>query len=171
MSTYLYLECQDHEPPIRAEDESGQYLRDLPRIREEITHRAEVVAWADDPDTYKHERDGGHGQPDSASDFTENSVAFLRHHPNCTIRIVTEFGEDVTEKEAPLVDGYTGVEVGQQWRSADPREKGSIRKTVVEVSDGKAVLHGLRRSTVTLAHDRDGRTTIPRHTLVKEARA
>lgn len=101
MSTWMYLECQDHDPPIRAVDESGQHYDDLPRIRHEIAHRAETVAWADDPDTYKHWRDGGRdaGLFDADSYFKERSAAFLRQHPTCTVRIINEYDVDVTDYE------------------------------------------------------------------------
>lgn len=39
MSTYLYLECQDHNPPLSSHGEVGEYLSDLPRIRREIAQR------------------------------------------------------------------------------------------------------------------------------------
>ena len=41
MSTWIYLECADHDPPISADGESGQHLYDLPDIREDIRRRAE----------------------------------------------------------------------------------------------------------------------------------
>lgn len=44
MSTYLYLACLDHDPPLFADDESGQHLYDLPQIRADIARRAEMVA-------------------------------------------------------------------------------------------------------------------------------
>ena len=96
MSTWMYLECHDHTPPIRAVDESGQHYYDLPRIREEITNRAEVIAWADGPDSYDHWRDGGTGLFDAGRYFRAHSATFLRSHPHCDVRIITEYGEDVT---------------------------------------------------------------------------
>lgn len=95
----MHLECQDHDPPIRAADESGQHYYDLPRIREEVANRAEVVAWADGPDGYNHWRDGGKGEFDPKQYFRAHSAAFLRQHPHCDIRIITEYGEDVTEED------------------------------------------------------------------------
>ena len=69
---------------------------DLPRIREEITNRAEVIAWADGPESYDHWRDGGTGCFDAGLYFRAHSAAFLRSHPHCDVRIITEYGEDVT---------------------------------------------------------------------------
>lgn len=39
MSTYLYLVCESHTPPIVADDESGQHLYDLPQIRSDLANR------------------------------------------------------------------------------------------------------------------------------------
>ena len=44
MSTYLYLVCLDHTPPLRAASESGQHLYDLPQsaislVLDEINRR------------------------------------------------------------------------------------------------------------------------------------
>lgn len=46
MSTYLYLECLDHDPPLRADGESGQHLDDLPQLRADIAARDGLVAVA-----------------------------------------------------------------------------------------------------------------------------
>ncbi len=46
MSTYLFLLCLDHTPPLEAEGESGQHLYDLPQIRADVANREQVVsAW------------------------------------------------------------------------------------------------------------------------------
>ena len=44
MSTYVYLVCLDHNPPLIADDESGQHLYDLPQIRKDIADRDLIVA-------------------------------------------------------------------------------------------------------------------------------
>ena len=92
MSTYMYLKCIDHDPPIRAREESGQHYYDLPRIRAEVADRHGLVA-----------RLSG-GLPYQRSEhydnyFPRNTALFLRDHPKCRIRIETEYGEDVTEPE------------------------------------------------------------------------
>ncbi|MCA1781893.1 MAG: hypothetical protein LC679_06880, partial [Intrasporangiaceae bacterium] len=80
MSTYIFLTCLDHDPPIVADAESGQHLYDLPRIRAEIADRDTVAAEADLPapsaltadiDTY----------------FRARSAWFLADHPRCNIGI------------------------------------------------------------------------------------
>jgi hypothetical protein len=88
MSTYLYLQCLDHDPPLAADDESGQHMYDLPRIRDEIARREEFVQqeqtwnWVNVHDY-----------------FTRNSVLFLRQHPKCRIGIVTEYNEQLPAVE------------------------------------------------------------------------
>ena len=94
MSTYLYLECLDHDPPLRAEDESGQHLKDLPRIRLEI---AERVALADEWAEARHEF-SPYGPFDQY--FRAHSGAFLSHHRKCRIGIRDEYG-DAHPAEAP----------------------------------------------------------------------
>lgn len=80
MSTFLYLTCLDHDPPLIAEDESGQHLSDLPRIRAEIAGRDDVVT---------------EGQPkDVLSYFSRNSERFLEAHRGCLVGIRDEYGCD-----------------------------------------------------------------------------
>ena len=86
MSTYMYLECHSHTPPLCAEHESGQHYYDLPQIRDDLAARKELVEaarqnlWADDY-------------------FRRPTQAFLVAHPDCEIRIVDEYGIDHTEPE------------------------------------------------------------------------
>lgn len=86
MSTYIYLECTAHEPAIQADGESGQHLYDLPRLRDEITHRNE----------YANAIGIGASFDDQ---YTRNTARFLAQHPRCPIRIVDEYGD-----EHPLKD-------------------------------------------------------------------
>ena len=44
MSTYLYLVCLDHTPPLMAASDSGQHLSDLPQIRADIAARDSHLA-------------------------------------------------------------------------------------------------------------------------------
>ena len=81
MSTYLYLECLDHDPVLRSSGEVGQHLYDLPQIREDIANRDLFVAVAEadlDPDYGHH--------------FRQNTVQFLVQHPRCSIGIRDEYG-------------------------------------------------------------------------------
>lgn len=82
MSTYLYLECLDHDPPLRADGESGQHLYDLPRIRNDIRRRDFFVA-AEDTGFYNY----GHH-------FIQNTASFLAQHPKCRIGIRDEYGRE-----------------------------------------------------------------------------
>lgn len=83
MSTWLYLECNAHEPVIQSDGEVGQHLYDLPRIREEIAKRAEYVAAVNLDAQFEH--------------FTQNAAYFFSQHPTCPIRIVDEY-----DREHPL---------------------------------------------------------------------
>ena len=81
MSTWIYLECADHDPPISADGESGQHLYDLPDIREDIRRRAE---WTPE-------------RVDECGDahwFRRNSRRFLAQHPRCRIVIRDEYGRE-----------------------------------------------------------------------------
>jgi hypothetical protein len=76
--------CTCHVPPLPAEDESGQHLYDLPRIRREIANRDEVVeAW------HAGQLDN---RDDSDAYFGRNSARFLADHPHCVIGIRDEYG-------------------------------------------------------------------------------
>lgn len=81
MSTYVYLQCLDHDPPLIAEDESGQHLYDLPQIRSDLANRvALVAAWEDDwtMDDY----------------FRRHTIRFLAQHKKCHIGIRDEYGTE-----------------------------------------------------------------------------
>lgn len=71
------LECLDHDPPLRADGESGQHLYDLPEIRADIANR----------DTADADTDYGHF-------FRNNTARFLVQHPNCHIGIRDEYGRE-----------------------------------------------------------------------------
>lgn len=89
MSTYVYLQCLDHNPPLRARDESGQHLYDLPRIRAEVAHRSELVALIDEDRLPEYYTTGVVGHY-----FQSNSARFLAEHAQCRIGIVDEYGEE-----------------------------------------------------------------------------
>lgn len=105
MSTYLYLRCLDHDPPIEAG--SGQHLYDLPQIQADIADRdALVAAWLDEE-----------AGPDSIENdyFRSHTVGFLAQHPKCRIGIQDEYGRDHPLAEAPgAADGAgVGTESGE----------------------------------------------------------
>ena len=92
MSTYLYLECLDHTPPLLADDESGQHLTDLPQIQRDIAARDALLALvAADVD----------GEiPYHLSSFRRATAQFLIAHPQCRIGIRDEYGREhpITEE-------------------------------------------------------------------------
>lgn len=101
MSTYLYLECRDHHPHVSSDGEVGQHLYDLPDIRKAIAHRDLLIAV------------GKAGfEVDFVHHFVNNTVRFLCQHPNCTIAIRDEYGNDHPVVEAPPVDPRVAVVQG-----------------------------------------------------------
>ena len=44
MSTYLYLRCESHNPPIENDDESGQHLYDLEQIWADLDNRDRILS-------------------------------------------------------------------------------------------------------------------------------
>lgn len=81
MSTYLYLECSDHNPPLLSDREVGQHLSSLPRIRREITERDLLAALV--KSEIEHSYD---------SHFTSTAARFFAQHPHCRIGIRDEYG-------------------------------------------------------------------------------
>ena len=95
MSTWLFLRCDAHDPPLLSRAEVGQHLYDLPRVR----------AWLADPGSLRDpdQIEGEHwaGWP-SCEPFWEMVTArFLASHPHCPISIQDEHGETHSPKEAP----------------------------------------------------------------------
>lgn len=89
MSTYVYLVCLDHNPPLVSEGESGQHLYDLPTIRADIADRDAIVKlWKRDD----YGLDMGHF-------FRNNTARFLAAHPHCRIGIRDEYGDEHAAKE------------------------------------------------------------------------
>jgi hypothetical protein len=89
MSTDLYLECLDHDPPLIAYDESGQHLSDLAQIRADLADRDRISATHAD----------GWAHPNY---FRRNTARFLAAHPTCRIGIRDECGV-----EHPVVEPDT----------------------------------------------------------------
>ena len=95
MSTYLYLECLEHDPPLSSDGEVGQHLYDLKRIRQEIAERDLIVALARSGIDYGYD-----------SHFTGNCARFLAQHPKCRITIRDEYGvEHPVEQPDPEAVG------------------------------------------------------------------
>lgn len=83
MSTYLYLRCDSHQPPIDSEHEAGQHLRDLEHIRQDVANRHAIadaigrgMAPGGDTDLY----------------FQESNRRFIIQHVNCDLKILDEYG-------------------------------------------------------------------------------
>lgn len=78
MSTYIYLRCDSHTPPIEAGSESGQHLYDLEQIWADIKNRDRIViAYCDG------------FIPDNTCRC--NTARFLAAHPHCSISVVDEY--------------------------------------------------------------------------------
>jgi hypothetical protein len=86
MSTWLYLQCLDHDPVITSDGESGQHLTDLPEIRADIAMRAAYAAMS--PDMLYGDDFGW----SVLHHFRRNTIRFLRSHPRCRICIRSEYG-------------------------------------------------------------------------------
>ena len=89
MSTYLYLRCDAHDPPLRSGQEVGQHLYDLPLIRECIGKRQS--AWLE-----------GYEPPEDY--FEASAWRFLREHPHCPISIHDEYGREHPVNEETYYD-------------------------------------------------------------------
>lgn len=86
MSTYIYLVCLDHDPPLIAEEESGQHLYDLPQIRADIAAR-DALYIVIDASEYQD-------VPDMGSYFRSRTARFLAGHRKCRIGIRDECGTE-----------------------------------------------------------------------------
>lgn len=82
MSTWLYLVCLDHDPPLRNRVESGQHLTDLKQIRADIADREALVRITRTDDWIDL---GGERNV---------TATFLAEHPHCSIGIRDEYGTD-----------------------------------------------------------------------------
>lgn len=85
MSTWFYLACLDHDPPLVAEGESGQHHYDLPQIRYDIANRESLV---------RVQASGHGGRVDFGHHFRNNTAGFLAAHPKCQIGIRDEYGRN-----------------------------------------------------------------------------
>lgn len=104
MSTYLYLECLDHDPPLRASGESGQHLYDLPQLRADIAVRDALVAVT---------AASGGDIPDLGHFFRHHTAQFLVDHPKCRIRIRDEYGDEYPLTEQADADQAVDAGAGE----------------------------------------------------------
>lgn len=88
MSTWIYLVCEQHDEPVRANYESGQHLYDLPQLRLDWLNRRHWLAYIERfPGTLTREFD-------LLTYFQRHTFAFLRDHADCDqMHVVTEYGE------------------------------------------------------------------------------
>ena len=84
MSTWLYLRCMDHDPPLEADEESGQHLYDLPQIRADLADREALVRVWDGEHEDMLIADLGY--------FRQHTARFLAKHRKCRIEIWDEYG-------------------------------------------------------------------------------
>jgi hypothetical protein len=89
MSTYLYVECHSHNPPLRAPSESGQHLYDLPQIRSLLRWTNQQMK--DQLEKYQYESYAD-GWDINSGYFFGNTAKFLVEHPECDIEIWDEYG-------------------------------------------------------------------------------
>ena len=82
MSTWLYLRCDAHTPPLYSED-VGQHLYDLPTIRGYIADRDRLATEG----TLLYD-----GTPESH--FDTHARHFLRKHPTCPLSVEDEYGQE-----------------------------------------------------------------------------
>lgn len=83
MSTYWYVECLDHDPPIRSDEEVEQHTHGLPKIDALISRADEIRAYPEDV------RDA---ISDAFGYFERNAYRFLVQHPKCSLRYCNEYG-------------------------------------------------------------------------------
>lgn len=85
MSTYWYMECLSHDPPLRSENEFTQHTDDqyfAAGIRL-IAERPLVIDW--DEINYNDGSPLGY--------YYINAIRFLDQHPKCEIGLLNEYGE------------------------------------------------------------------------------
>jgi hypothetical protein len=104
VSTYGYLVCLDHEPPIISRDESTQHRHttsEMDRLRDWIARREALV------DALNRD------ELDLSEYFLRNTVWLLREHPRCRYAARDEYGEWVDlgwgtpERPRPPVEHQT----------------------------------------------------------------
>ena len=84
MSTYHYLECANHNPPLLSDDEVEQHrdTETLKKVRELVRDRANIVPLL---------REEKINYPDDY--FLKNALKFLVSHEHCKVNLVTEYNE------------------------------------------------------------------------------
>jgi hypothetical protein len=90
VSTYVYLACLDHSPPLVADEESTQHRYnddEMRLVREWVRDRGDLVeAWQNGLVQYRGVSDS------SASYFAVNTARFLVGHLTCRLAARDEYG-------------------------------------------------------------------------------
>lgn len=84
MGDYLYLQCEEHDPPIMDDVESARSDTALDRLAHMVRHRQRFI-------------DG----PTGPADVGGVHVGFLRDHPHCRVSIVRADGARVLSALGP----------------------------------------------------------------------
>lgn len=87
MSTYIYLYCKDHDPPMSSDGEVGQHLYDLREVRRMIKHRDLIVEFMKVLDNFNWD-----------NHFASTTARFLSAHPKCQLGIYDEY-----KNEHPII--------------------------------------------------------------------
>lgn len=92
MSTWMYLQCEDHNPPLRAESESGQHWYDVPQIIADLRDRTALLSAIDSGMTVDDY-------------FRRHTFQFLASHRYCHITLWTEYGEEIDTTNGEKKEG------------------------------------------------------------------
>lgn len=83
MSTYLYLRCDAHDPPMYSDNVAQHPQDELPWLLDKIAHRNElattepIYTWTTGFEWWE-----------------ANLIAFFKQHPKCPITIEDEYGTE-----------------------------------------------------------------------------
>jgi hypothetical protein len=92
VSTYWYLQCYDHEPPLCSYEEVEQHTQDASfAALHELHERREEFMAREAEYTSK----GMDFEPPVALDpyYVSHAWLFIRRHPMCRIRLINEYGD------------------------------------------------------------------------------
>ena len=83
MSTYVYLACLDHNPPLINRDESEQHTNEhhIDKVRSWVDRRDQLVPLQRE------------GLLDLSDQFFRHTVLFLSDHEHCRLAARTEYGD------------------------------------------------------------------------------
>ena len=82
MSTWIYLQCDSHTPPIPSDGEVGQHLSDLSDVRRHIENR----------ELYRSMAERDLSLATNRVPYAGNAFRFLVTHPHCDVSIRDEYG-------------------------------------------------------------------------------